>query len=86
MPCLLQSKQRPLKQPSALACPQVAGNYQAGHAQLQVARKLKPGFAERYVMYIRDQEHTHKLQSMGAEGGTQGVNLVSYIEFQRNWK
>ena len=61
------------------------GNYQAGHSQLQSARKLKPGVGERYVMYVRDQEHTSKMQTMGADGDS-SLDLVSYLEFARNWK
>ncbi|PNH01578.1 Tiny macrocysts protein B [Tetrabaena socialis] len=58
----------------------VQGSYQSGYAQLQGAKQRQPGPLERFAIYQREQDHSARGAS--ATGGT--VDLVSYVEFQRN--
>jgi hypothetical protein len=51
---------------------------------LQAAKKAPhPSFLERFAIFIRDQEHTQKATAATA-GDSGNVDLVSYVEFQRN--
>ncbi|KAG2445524.1 hypothetical protein HXX76_000139 [Chlamydomonas incerta] len=62
----------------------IQGSYQSGYTQLQEAKKQSPGLLERFAIFSREQDHTHKASS-GAAGGKAGaVDLASYVEFQRN--
>lgn len=60
----------------------VLGSYQSGYSQLQAAKKLDPNFMERFAIFSREQEQTQK--ESGAKNGGSSVDLVSYVEFQRN--
>ncbi len=60
----------------------VLGSYQSGYSQLQAAKKLDPNFLERFAIFSREQEQTQK--ESGAKNGGNSVDLVSYVEFQRN--
>ncbi|GLC70645.1 hypothetical protein PLESTF_001017600 [Pleodorina starrii] len=60
----------------------VQGSYQSGYTQLQNAKKQSLGLLERFAIFSREQEHTQK--ASGATSGDAAVDLVSYVEFQRN--
>jgi hypothetical protein len=64
----------------------VQGSYQSGYAELQAAKKVpNPSFLEQFCMFIRQQEHTQKA-SAASSGDNASVDLVSYVEFQRNYR
>ncbi|PNH09202.1 Tiny macrocysts protein B, partial [Tetrabaena socialis] len=67
----------------------VQGSYQSGYTQLQASRrgstakKQMPNLLEQFAIFSREQEHTQK--ASGANGGDDSVvDLVAYVEFQRN--
>ncbi len=62
---------------------EVQGNYNTGHTQLQAAKKLQPGTSDQFAIFVREQEHKQKAQSQSTGEGS--VDLVSYVEFQRNY-
>lgn len=62
---------------------EVQSNYSTGHTQLQAAKKLQPGMSDQFAIFVREQEHKQKAQSQSTGEGT--VDLVSYVEFQRNY-
>ncbi|PNH12261.1 Tiny macrocysts protein B [Tetrabaena socialis] len=49
---------------------------------IDTAKKQSPGLLERFAIFIREQEHTQKAN--GATGGDSTVDMVAYVEFQRN--
>ncbi|PNH12265.1 Tiny macrocysts protein B [Tetrabaena socialis] len=50
---------------------------------IDTAKKQSPGLLERFAIFSREQEHTQK--ASGANGGGDStVDLVAYVEFQRN--
>ncbi len=52
----------------------------------QNAKKMpNPSFLERFCLFIREQEHTQKA-SAASSGENANVDLVSYVEFQRNYR
>jgi hypothetical protein len=64
----------------------VQGSYQSGYAELQTAKKVPgPSFLEKFCIFIREQEHTQKA-SAATSGDNASVDLVSYVEFQRNYR
>ena len=64
----------------------VQGSYQSGYAELQAAKKApNPSLLERFCIFIREQEHTQK-SSAASSGENAQVDLVSYVEFQRNYR
>jgi hypothetical protein len=60
----------------------VLGSYQSGHSQLQSAKKMDPSFLERFAIFSREQDHSSK--ESGAKSGESPIDLVSFVEFQRN--
>ncbi|KAG2488179.1 hypothetical protein HYH03_013320 [Edaphochlamys debaryana] len=60
----------------------VQGSYQSGYTQLQAAKKASPGLLEKFAIFSREQERAQK--ASGAGGSQGAVDLVSYVEFQRN--
>lgn len=63
------------------------GSYcsQAGYSQLQAAKKANPNYMERFAIYRREQEHLARTaQTKG--NGESTLDLVSYVEFQRNFR
>ena len=62
----------------------VLGSYQTGHSQLQSAKKMDPSFLEKFAIFSREQDHTSK--ESGAKSGESAIDLVSFVEFQRNHK
>ncbi|KXZ55666.1 hypothetical protein GPECTOR_2g1216 [Gonium pectorale] len=62
----------------------VQGSYQSGYTQLQTAKKQSPGLLERFAIFSREQEHAQKASGANNGGGDSAVDLVSYVEFQRN--
>ncbi|GLC33063.1 hypothetical protein PLESTB_000374500 [Pleodorina starrii] len=63
---------------------EVQNNYQSGVTQLQQAKKLEPPISDRFAIFVREQEHKQKAQSQSS--GESAVDLVSYVEFQRNYR
>lgn len=63
---------------------EVQNNYQSGVTQLQQAKKLEPSMSDRFAIFVREQEHKQKAQSQSS--GESAVDLVSYVEFQRNYR
>ncbi len=58
---------------------------QAGYSQLQAAKKANPNYMERFAIYRREQEHLARTaQTKG--NGESTLDLVSYVEFQRNFR
>jgi hypothetical protein len=49
---------------------------------LQTAKKADPSYLERFAIFSREQQHTQK----SAGGSGQATDLVSYVEFQRNYR
>jgi hypothetical protein len=55
----------------------------------QAAKKLDPTFLMRYAIFTREQQHTQNSASgAGGKGsaGAAATDLVSYVEFQRNYR
>ena len=59
----------------------VEQSYQSGYKQLQAAKKMNPSLLERFAIFSREQQHTQKA---GCSSGM-ATDLVSYVEFQRNY-
>ena len=57
---------------------------QAGQSQLMAARKQTPNFPERYALFMRQQQHMQRAHT--STTGESAVDLVSYVEFQRNYR
>ncbi|GFR41359.1 hypothetical protein Agub_g2042 [Astrephomene gubernaculifera] len=55
---------------------------QTGYSQLQAAKKCTPNLMERFAIFAREQEHMQR--ATGAKSGESSVDLVSYVEYQRN--
>jgi hypothetical protein len=59
---------------------------------LQAAKKLDPSFLMRYAIFSREQQHMQKSAAgvtsggAGGAGGQAATDLVSYVEFQRNYR
>lgn len=64
----------------------VRHNAQSGWNQLDQATSLGPNLSYQFSIFTRKQEHKQK--SGGGGGGGEGgaVDLVSYVEFQKNYK
>jgi hypothetical protein len=63
----------------------VRHNIQSGWNHLELATGLGPNLSYQFSIFTRKQEH--KQQSGGGGGGEGGaVDLVSYVEFQKNYK
>ncbi|KAG2449446.1 hypothetical protein HYH02_005593 [Chlamydomonas schloesseri] len=63
---------------------EVQSLYQAGQSQLMAARKLTPNFLERYALFMRQQQHMQRAHT--STTGESAVDLVTYVEFQRNYR
>ncbi|GLC40592.1 hypothetical protein PLESTM_001090800 [Pleodorina starrii] len=61
----------------------VQGSYQSGYTQLQTAKKQPLGLLQSFAIFSREQEHAQKASGANS-GDTAAVDLVSYVEFQRN--
>jgi PAS domain S-box-containing protein len=55
---------------------------QSGHSQLVAAKNLKPNFSQQFAIFCREQAHIQASQT--AASGESSVDLVSYVEFQKN--
>ncbi len=62
----------------------VQSSYQSGYMQLQVAKKLDSSFLMRFAVFSREQQHTQRSAAKGM--GNQDADLVSYVEYQRNYR
>ena len=59
----------------------VEQSYQSGYKLLQTAKKASPSLSERFAIFSREQQHTQKSGSKAS----MATDLVSYVEFQRNY-
>ena len=57
----------------------------SGWNQLEEARKLHPNMSFRFSIFTWDQEHKQKAAS-SSSGNNTATDLVSYVEFQKNYK
>ncbi|KAG2497028.1 hypothetical protein HYH03_005031 [Edaphochlamys debaryana] len=57
---------------------------QAGQSQLMAAKKLNPGYVDRFAIFVREQQRLQ--QAHTSTTGDAAVDLVSYVEFQRNYR
>ncbi|KXZ42487.1 hypothetical protein GPECTOR_142g708 [Gonium pectorale] len=62
----------------------VLDNSQTGYSQMAAAKQAGPGWMQRFAIFAREQEQLQRLSS--ARGGESGVDLVSYVEYQKNWR
>lgn len=60
-------------------------NFQTGNSQLRAAKKLGLDPVETYIIFVREKEYMQKVHSQ-AGGAESAVDLVSYVEFQRNFR
>jgi hypothetical protein len=51
----------------------------------QVVKKMDLGFLMRFAIFSREQQHTQR-SAAGSPSSGQGQDLVSYVEFQRNYQ
>ncbi|KAG2449445.1 hypothetical protein HYH02_005592 [Chlamydomonas schloesseri] len=63
---------------------EVSSLYQAGQSQLMSAKKLEPDWVERFAIFVREQQHMQRAHT--STTGESAVDLVSYVEFQRNYR
>eukprot|EP00882_Tetradesmus_deserticola_P006573 GHRQ01006917.1.p1 GENE.GHRQ01006917.1~~GHRQ01006917.1.p1 ORF type:complete len:1485 (+),score=562.58 GHRQ01006917.1:723-5177(+) len=61
----------------------VRHNQQLGWSHLEQAKKLEPNLSYQFSIFTRGQEHKQKA---AAGGDNQSVDLVSYVEFQKNYR
>ncbi|KAG2497033.1 hypothetical protein HYH03_005036 [Edaphochlamys debaryana] len=57
---------------------------QAGQSQLMAAKKLNPGYVDRFAIFVREQQRLQ--QAHTSTTGDAAVDLMSYVEFQRNYR
>ncbi|KAG2487286.1 hypothetical protein HYH03_014127 [Edaphochlamys debaryana] len=57
---------------------------QSGWAQLEEARRMPLNLSYRFSIFTREQEHKQK--AAVSSSGESAADLVSYVEFQRNWR
>lgn len=48
------------------------------------AKKLEPDWVERFGIFVREQQHMQRAHT--STTGESSVDLVSYVEFQRNYR
>lgn len=61
----------------------VRHNMQSGWNHLEHSKKLEPNLSYQFSIFTRIQEHKQKAGGGGTEGST---DLVSYVEFQKNYR
>lgn len=79
--------------PSSVFCHIVYSNFlidcqhnnQSGWNMLEKARKLGPNLSYQFSIFTRGQEHKQKSAGGGGDGND-SVDLVSYVEFQKNYR
>jgi hypothetical protein len=62
----------------------VRHNHQLGWSHLEQAKKLEPNLSYQFSIFSRGQEHKQK--AAGGGSGNESVDLVSYVEFQKNYR
>eukprot|EP00879_Flechtneria_rotunda_P020397 GHRR01021459.1.p1 GENE.GHRR01021459.1~~GHRR01021459.1.p1 ORF type:complete len:889 (+),score=208.65 GHRR01021459.1:224-2890(+) len=62
---------------------EVRHNHQLGWSHLERAKRLEPNLSYQFSIFTRQQEHKQKSGGAGGEGS---VDLVSYVEFQKNYR
>ncbi|GIL45019.1 hypothetical protein Vafri_2438, partial [Volvox africanus] len=60
----------------------VLDNSQTGYSQMAAAKQAGPDWMQRFAIFAREQEQLQRMSS--ARGGESGVDLVSYVEYQKN--
>ena len=63
---------------------EVRHNHQSGWSHLEQAKKLNLNLSFQFSIFTRQQES--KQQSAAGSSGEASVDLVSYVEFQKNYK
>ncbi|WIA28374.1 hypothetical protein OEZ86_010920 [Tetradesmus obliquus] len=63
----------------------VRHNHQLGWNHLEQAKKLEPNLSYQFSIFTRGQEHKQKAAG-GGSGNNESVDLVSYVEFQKNYR
>lgn len=63
---------------------EVQNSYQSGYAQLQAAKKMDLNFLLKFAIFSREQQHAQR-SAAGSAGNSRAADLVSYVEFQRNY-
>jgi hypothetical protein len=65
---------------------EVRHNTQSGWNQLDLASGLLPNLSYQFSIFTRKQEHKQQSGGGGGGGESGAVDLVSYVEFQKNYK
>ena len=60
------------------------GSFQTGLLELKAAKKLDPSFLEQFAIFSREQQLTQKAARGGK--GSEGEDLVSYVEQQHDYR
>jgi hypothetical protein len=63
----------------------VRHNHQLGRNHLEQAKKLEPNLSYQFSIFTRGQENKQKAAG-GGSGNNESVDLVSYVEFQKNYR
>ena len=63
-------------------------DHAAGVAQLDAARAMPLNLSYQFSIFTREQEHKQQAAADGGGGGgdAHAVDLVSYVEFQKNYR
>ncbi|KAG2494212.1 hypothetical protein HYH03_007568 [Edaphochlamys debaryana] len=61
----------------------VLDNSQTGYSQMAAAKQAAPDWMQRFAIFAREQEQLQRMSSARG-GGESGVDLVSYVEYQKN--
>lgn len=65
----------------------VRHNVQAGWSHLEKAKRLEPNLSYQFSLFARVQEHKQRAAGGGGgSGGAGSIDLVSYVEMQRNYR
>lgn len=62
----------------------VKGDPMAGHSALRRAKGMKLTVPEKFYLFVREQEAKQSKQSESS--GEAAVDMVSYVEFQNNFR
>ncbi|KXZ46983.1 hypothetical protein GPECTOR_39g477 [Gonium pectorale] len=60
---------------------EVQNLYRAGQSELMAAKKLNPGYVQKFAIFVREQQHAQRAHTQAT--GENAVDLVSYVEFQK---
>jgi hypothetical protein len=67
---------------------EVRHNLTSGWGHLEAAKRAGPNLSHQFSIFTRQQQHKQQSAAGGGGGGGEGeaVDLVSYVEFQKNYK